>query len=57
MVLRPYTVEEFAWQNSGMNDNGSQPQDKLPVAITIYLISRDAPVKTWKKMLHLIQTG
>jgi len=36
MVLRHYTVEEAAWMNSGMNDNGSRPQDKLPVAITFF---------------------
>jgi hypothetical protein len=39
MVLLHYTAEEAAWMNSGMNDSDSQPQDKLPNAITIgYLI-------------------
>ena len=32
--------------NSGMNDNDSRPQDKLPVAITFFLISGDDTVKT-----------
>jgi len=36
MVLRHYTVEEAAWISSGMNDNDSRPQDKLPVAITFF---------------------
>jgi hypothetical protein len=36
MVLRHYTVEEDALKYSGMNNNGSRPQDKLPIAITFF---------------------
>ena len=36
MALRHYTVLKFAQQNSGMNDNDSQLQDKLPIAITFF---------------------
>ena len=48
-VLRHYTVEEAALMNSGMNDNDSRPQDKLPVPITFFLISGDDTVKTCRR--------
>ena len=36
MARRHYTVLKFVQQNSGMNDNDSRPQDKLPIAITFF---------------------